>query len=152
MGSDRNNIHLLNNVDGALKRCADCGDIRRFDVRRKIASGSLVLGRPDGLARDGFLFDECLLLPARSKDPREVWDAFRGARIGVLGQSKISQMDEGGEWKDEDEADRCPGRRNKLHFQGAGARPWLLQCRKGLARGSYNSAVADGCFPGKQIL
>ena len=93
-----------------------------------------------------------ILTPVRSKNPLEVWDAFVACWIGIFGPPKAIQMDEGGEWKNEVWADFCTGRRIKLFSQGAGARPWILERRNGLARGIYNRMMADGRFSGKQVL
>ena len=43
-------------------------------------------------------------------------------------------------------------RRTKLVFQGAGAHPWILERRNGLARGIYNRLKADRYYTGPQIL
>ena len=40
----------------------------------------------------------------------------------------------------------------KILFQGAGARPRILERRNGLARGIYNYLFADDRCPGRQIL
>ena len=46
----------------------------------------------------------------------------------------------------------CVERRIKLVFQGAGAHPWILERRNGLARGIYNRLKADRYYTGPQIL
>ena len=58
----------------------------------------------------------------------------------------------GGEWKNEIRTDFCSEGRIKLHFQGVGAHPWLLERRNGLARGIYNRLVEDGRFLSKTFL
>ena len=50
-------------------------------------------------------------------------------------------MDERGEWKHGISADLRPERRIELQFRGAGAQPWLLERRNGIARGIYNRLV-----------
>ena len=40
-----------------------------------------------------------------SKNPLEIWGASVACRIGILGPPKATQMDEGGEWKNEVWAD-----------------------------------------------
>ena len=53
-------------------------------------------------------------------------------------------MDEGGEWENEVWMDLWSERRIKLRFQAAGARPWILERRDGLARGvNYRLVAAD---------
>ena len=61
-------------------------------------------------------------------------------------------MDEGGKWKNEIWTNLRSGRRIRLHFRGAGARPWILEGRNGLACGIHYPLAADVRFPGKQIL
>ena len=46
------------------------------------------------------------LAPARSKNPQEVWGAFRNSRIGVFGPPQCIQMDGGGGWKSEVRAEK----------------------------------------------
>ena len=41
------------------------------------------------------------LVLARSKNPREVWDAFCNSGVGVFGPPQSILMDEGEEWKDD---------------------------------------------------
>ena len=60
-------------------------------------------------------------------------------------------MDEGEEWRNEVWADLCSKSRIKIHFQGVGARPWVLGRCDGPARGIYNFLMADGRGPGKQL-
>ena len=61
-------------------------------------------------------------------------------------------MDGGGEWKNKVWADSCSVRGTRLQSQGVGARPWILERRKGLARGIYNRLAPNDRFVGKQIL
>ena len=61
-------------------------------------------------------------------------------------------MEEGGKWGNEVWAGRVSYRRIKFHLQGAGAHPWILERRSGLARGSYSRLVADGRFLSKQSV
>ena len=42
-----------------------------------------------------------MLLPVPSANPRDVWDAFRGGRLGTSGPPKCLQKDERGEWENE---------------------------------------------------
>ena len=60
-------------------------------------------------------------------------------------------MDEGGGWNKVARADLRLARRVKLRFQGAGAHPWILEPRSGLARGTFNGMVADNRVPGEQM-
>ena len=76
-----------------------------------------------------------ILARARSKNPQEVWDAFLSSWVGVFGAPKSLHLGEGGEWKNDLWRDLCVERRIKLVFQGAGAHPWILERRNGLARG-----------------
>ena len=85
---------------------------------------------------------DSLLTPARAKNPQGTWGAFSNLRMGISGAPKCSQMDEGGEKKNEVWADSCPERRIKLLFPGAGARPGILDCRNGVARGIYHRLTA----------
>ena len=65
------------------------------------------------------VFSKYLLLnPARLKNPQEVWKAFCSSLLGVFGQPKSTQMDDGGEWETGVWADICSGRRVRLQFQG----------------------------------
>ena len=56
------------------------------------------------------------------------------------------------EWDTAIRTDFCAGRRVEAHFQGAGARTWLLERRTVPARGIRNRLAADGRFSSKQIL
>ena len=60
-------------------------------------------------------------------------------------------MDEGGKWKHEIWTDLRAERRIELQFRGAGAHPWILERRNGLARGIY-SRLVDDRFASRQIL
>ena len=93
-----------------------------------------------------------LLLPARSKNPQEVWGVLCGGWLGTLGPPKCPQMGEGGEWKNAIWTDLCAERRIKVQFRGVGAHPWLLERRNGPARGIYNRLVEDDRFSKKMIL
>ena len=87
----------------------------------------------------------------RTRPPsRRVRGALRSARIGVSGQPKCIQTNEGGAWQNEVWADPCSERRVKLQIQGAGARSWNLGRRNVLARCIYYRPVADDRFPGNQ--
>ena len=55
-------------------------------------------------------------------------------------------------WENEVWTDYCSERCIKLLFQGAGAHPWLLERRNGLARGIYNRLVEDDRFSSEEIL
>ena len=81
------------------------------------------------------LSEYSLLIPVRPKSPQEVRDAFRGSWLGISDQPRRIQLAEVGERRNIVWADPCSERRNKLQFQGAGARPWIIGLRNGLARG-----------------
>ena len=66
------------------------------------------------------------VVPARSRDPQEVWGAFRSVRISAVGHPKRIRMDKGGEWKNEVWADPCSDGRIKLPFQGRVRAPGFL--------------------------
>ena len=59
--------------------------------------------------------------------------------LAVVGRAfladKSIQMEDGGEWENEIWPDLRAERRIALQFQGAGAHPWHLERRNGLARG-----------------
>ena len=67
-----------------------------------------------------------LVVPARSRDPREVWGAFCSVRIGAVGHPKRIWIDKGGEWENEVRADSCSDCRIKLPFQGKVRAPGFL--------------------------
>ena len=96
--------------------------------------------------------EQQLLVPLGPKNPQEARDASCGARIGDFGQPECIRMDEGGGWKHEVLADLCSERAIKVQFRGAGARPWILERRNGLARGTFNRLAADGRSSGKQVI
>ena len=99
------------------------------------------------------VFSKCSLLhQVKSKNPQEVWDAFCAGWLGTFGPPKSTQMDEGGEWKNEIWTDYCSDRRIKSVSQGVGAHPWLLGRRNGLARGIYNRLIEDDRFSRSRIL
>ena len=73
------------------------------------------------------VFPKCpLVVPARSRDPQGVWGAFCSVRIGAVGRPKRTQMDKGGDWKNEVWADPCSDCRIKLPFHGEVRAPGLL--------------------------
>ena len=92
-----------------------------------------------------------MLARARPKHPQEARAAFLSSWAGVFGIPKSLHLGEGGERKNDLWRDLCVGRRIKLVLQGAGAHPWILERRDGLARGSYNRLKADRVFSGSQI-
>ena len=108
----------------------DLGDLRAMDVFPKYS----------------------LLTPARSKNPQEVRDAFRGARTGVFGRPKCIQVGKGGRWENEYRAGLCSELRIKPRSQGAGARPLDSWASNGHARGIHNQLAADDGYSGNQIL
>ena len=61
-------------------------------------------------------------------------------------------MDEGGERESETRRNFCAERRIKLHFQGVGDHPWLMERRNGLARGICHRLIEDDRFMNKTIL
>ena len=81
-----------------------------------------------------------------------MWDAFRTSRIAVFGKPRAIQKGEGYERGNELWADLRADRSCKLQFQGAGARPWISECRNGLARGIYNRLKAGGRYAGRQLI
>ena len=73
------------------------------------------------------VFPKCpLVVPARSRDRRELWGAFCSVRIGAVGRPKRIQMDKGGDWKNEVWADPCSDCRIKLPFHGEVRAPGFL--------------------------
>ena len=62
-----------------------------------------------------------LLIPGRTKGPKDAWDALCSSRIEVLGAPMIIQLDEGRERTNELRVELRPERRIKLLFQGVGA-------------------------------
>ena len=54
------------------------------------------------------------LIPVRTKNPQEPWDASCSSWIGVFGPPMSSWLDGGGEWKNEFRTELRPGRRIKL--------------------------------------
>ena len=93
-----------------------------------------------------------LLIPVRTKDSREVGDAFCSSWIGVCGPLSCIQMEEGGGWKKESWAELRSEGRIKLLLREVGARPWTSGRRNGLARGIYDRLMEDHRFSGTQIL
>ena len=75
-----------------------------------------------------------LRIPVHTKNPQEVWGAFRSSRIGVFGPPMSARMDEGGERKDELWAEIASSATNPI----AVSRGWcaLLDSRTPQWRGS----------------
>ena len=136
----------MNYVDGVLGRCGVC---RASDKapHLPIPGTSTVLTFNGNLQVDLFLPGDLkalrpmdlypthsLSMPARPKNPQEVRDSFRSARVGVFRQPKSVQTGEGGDWKNDVWADLCSGRRTKLQFHEVGARPRILERRNCLSR------------------
>ena len=92
-----------------------------------------------------------LLIPVRTKSPQEVREASRNPWVGDPSSPMSIQADEGGERKHEVRAELRSARRIKLLFQEVGAHPWILERRKGLARGIYNRLKEDDRFSGARI-
>ena len=93
-----------------------------------------------------------LLVPARSKNPDEVWGTFCFSWIAVFGEPRIVQSDEGGEWKNDIWVDLRADRYIKVQYQGAGAHLWNLGRRNGLARGIHRRIPADGRYAARQLI
>ena len=92
-----------------------------------------------------------LLIPVRTKNPQEVWDASRRPRIWVFGHPVSIQLGEGSEWENELSAELRSDRRIKLLSQGVGAHPWILGRRSGLSRGIFYRLKGGDRFSSKQI-
>ena len=117
------NSHLVDFVDDVLER----GDVcRAFDQAPHVPHAGDSVGsmfnakaQVDLLFLDDLLASHAmdmfskiaLLPPAPSENPQDVWDAVCGGRLGAFGPPKCSQMDEGGEWKNEIRTDWRAGRR-----------------------------------------
>ena len=157
-------MHLVRFADEVAEQCEVC---RAFDkapripiagtstasaFNEKLQIDLLFLGDIIALRIMDMFSKYSLLIPARSKNPQEVRDAFCNSWLSVFGQPKGIQLDEGGGWKNEILLDLCSERRIKLQFQGVGAHPWILERRNGLARGNFNRIREDDRFTGRQIL
>ena len=92
------------------------------------------------------------LTPVRSESLQKASGALSSLRIGIFRLPKSIRMDEGEELQNDVWADFCSGRRIKLFLQWVGARPWILECRNGLARGLLLRLFADGRYTGGQIF
>ena len=165
MNSDGDNMHRIACVAAILGQ----SEVRRtFDkaLRAPVAGIPTVASPYEKLQADLLFLDDIisvrvmavfpkypLLVPSRTKNPREVWDAPCGSWIGVSGPPMCIQMDEGAEWNGTVfGAKLCSGRRIRLHFRGVGARPWILERLNCAARGIYYRLRGDDRFSGKQTL
>ena len=61
------------------------------------------------------------LIPVRSENLREAWDARCGSRATIFGDPECIRIDEGGEWGNGNLTDNSLQSRIKIQFQGAGA-------------------------------
>ena len=163
MDLDGNNAHLLTRVDGVLAQrevrqafgkapqipVAEASTAAAFNKKLQVD----VLPWGDVIASHVMdVFPKySLLIPSRTKIPREVWGDFCNSWIGVVGPPVSIQMDEYEECENELRTDLRSDRRIKLLFQGVGARPWILERRNGFARGTYNRLKEDDQDLGKQI-
>ena len=124
---------LIQYVDEVVRNCDVC---KAFDSAPAIpvAGTSSVSAFNEKLQVDLLFLDDLivlhvldlfsrysLLVPARSENPEEVWDAFCNSWIAVFGKPRIIQMDEGGERKNDLWAYLCTDRYIKLLFQGGWA-------------------------------
>ena len=147
--SEGGHSHFVNFADEVLEHCDVC---RAFDMApHGPTAGTSTVWMFNEMAQAGLLFlgdlvalramdmfsKNSLILPARSKNPPDVWDSSRGGWLGTFGPPKCLQMDERGDWKNEIWTDLRAELRIKLQFQGVGAHPWLLGRRNGLARGIF---------------
>ena len=129
VGSDGRNMHLLTYADEVSEQCevrlplakaphvpiANTSTASRF--AEKLRADLLF---PDDLTalRALDVFPKySLLMPVRSKDPREVWGALRNSRIGVCGQPQSIQIARGGVWRNELWADVSLERKIKLQHE-----------------------------------
>ena len=162
--SEGSHSHLVNFVDETLEHCDVC---RAFDkaLYVPIAGTSMASEFNEKLQVDLLFLDDNiallaidafskypLLLPAKSKNPQEVWGVFCNRWMGTFSLPKCIQIDEGEEWGNGVRTDFCAERRIKLQFQGANAHPWLLGRPNGLARGICSRLVGDDRFSSKYIL
>ena len=103
--SDRNNKHLLTCADEVLAQCEACQAFGKAP-HILVAGASTVAMFNEKLQEElPFLGDiialhvmdvfstYSLLIPARTKNPQEVWDASCSSRIGVFGRPLGIQMD-----------------------------------------------------------
>ena len=79
-----------------------------------------------------------LLSPVRCENTQEAWGAFSNLRFEIFRPPKSIQVDEGGEWMHEVQAEFCPERRTQLLFQRMDAGPCILERGNGVARLIYN--------------
>ena len=128
-------------------RDLDCGR-----VQREVAGGSPFLDDIIALHVMDVSPKYSSPILVRAKFLLEVRDASCSSWIGVSGPPRSIRTDEGGEWRDELWSELRSERRIKLLFQGVGARPWILESRRELARGIYNRLQGDDRSLGKQIL
>ena len=124
------------------------------------ASGASSVASINGKVQDDLLFlDDFIVLraldllpsysflvPVRSRNPDEAWDAFCTSRIAVFAKPRSIQMEEGGERKNELWVDLRADRYIRLQLRGVGAHPWILECCYGLARGIYNRLKTDAHY------
>ena len=78
--------------------------------------------------------------------------ALRKYGMPVFGRPRTTRIDGAGEWENEIRADFRAERSISLQLQGKGAPPWVLERRKGIARGIYNRSVASDRFPSRSII
>ena len=158
------NAHSITCVEDAAGQCELC---QAFDKapHAPVAGTSTVALFNEELQVDLLFLDDItalhilevhfrysFLLPVRANNLPEVWDSLCSPWIGGFGPPKCIQMYGGGERKDKSQTELRSERRFQLPFQGAGARPWVLELRNGFARGICNRLKEDERFPGEQVL
>ena len=151
-------MHLATCVDEVMAQCEIC---RTFDEAPHVpAAGTSTVAMFNAKLQVDLLFlDDIIalrimdlfskysfLIPARAKNPQDVWDPCCGSWIAVCGPPMSIQMDEGGEWKTALWTELRFDRRIRLQFQG------ILVRRNGPVRGICNRLKDDDRFSGKQIL
>ena len=143
--ADGEAVSLILFADDVVRRCDVC---RVLHVAPSIPASSFssVASISEKVQRNLLFLDDFIVLraldllsrysslaPVRSKNPGEVWGAFRTSRIAVFAKPRSIQMDEGGEWKNELWADSRADRYIRLQLRGVGAHPWISERRNGLA-------------------
>ena len=122
--SGGDNFHSLRHVDEVLGLCEVCRAFGRILL--------LPLAVPATVSMFNENSQVGLSFPARSKNPREVWDVCSSSRIGILEPPMCIRMDEGDERQSEIWADFCSAPRIRPLCRGVGAQPRILERRDDL--------------------
>ena len=145
--SDGGKVYLANYADEVSGQCDVC---RAFDAAPHVPiAGTSTVSMFDGkLQADSLFLGNLIALnaagvcpmyshpaPRRSKCYKGAPAAFCSAGARVFGDPKCVQMGEGGEWENGVRTYPGSARRIRIQYQGVGARHWILDRRRGLARG-----------------